>query len=80
MLKYVLKELAAPGEIKKSGSVIVGTKIPASRINEKVKKYTEEFVLCKECGKPDTTVMKEGAYLFLKCAACGAKYSIKARI
>ena len=33
MLKFVLRELATPGEIKKSGSVIVGSKVPASRIN-----------------------------------------------
>jgi translation initiation factor 2 subunit 2 len=80
MLKFILKELATPGEIKKSGSVMVGTKVPASRINDKIKKYAEEFVLCKECCKPDTKIMKEGQFLFLKCTACGAKYSIKSRI
>ena len=32
MLKFVLRELAAPGEIKKSGGVIIGTKVPSSRI------------------------------------------------
>ena len=34
LLKFVLRELATPGELKKSGSVIIGTKVPASRINE----------------------------------------------
>ena len=33
LLKYVLKELATPGEIKKSCALILGTKVPASRIN-----------------------------------------------
>ena len=80
ILKYILKELATPGEIKKNGSVIIGTKVSASRINESIKKYAEEFVLCKECGKPDTKTLKEGPFLFLKCSACGAKYSIKSRI
>ena len=45
LLKYVLKELATPGEIKKSGSLIMGTKISASRINEKIRQYANEFVL-----------------------------------
>ncbi len=80
MLKYILKELATPGEIKKSGSVIVGTKVSAVKINEKVRKYAEEFVLCKECGKPDTKILREGQFSFVKCMACGAKYSIKSRI
>src|SRR3989338_3333748 len=80
LLKYVLKELATPGEIKKSGSVIVGTKVPASRINEKIRKYANEYVLCTECGKPDTKIMKEVDFASLKCMACGAKHPVKARI
>lgn len=80
MLKYVLRELATPGEIKKSGSVIIGTKISASRINEKIKQYANEFVLCSECGKPDTKIEKEGDLSFLKCTACGARNRIKAKI
>ena len=80
MLKYVLRELATPGEIKKSGSVIIGTKISASRINEKIKQYVHEFVLCTECGKPDTKIEKDGDFSFLKCMACGARHPIKAKI
>ena len=78
--KYLLRELATPGEIKKSGSVIIGTKISASRINEKIRQYANEFVLCLECGKPDTKIEKEGSILFLKCTACGARHPIKSRI
>jgi translation initiation factor 2 subunit 2 len=79
VLKYVLKELAAPGELKKNG-VIFGSKMPASRINEKIEKYVEEFVLCKECRKPDTKLLREGNFLFMKCMACGAKTSVKAKV
>ena len=79
LLKFVLKELATPGEIKKS-FVIFGTKIPASRINEKLEQYAEIYVLCKDCGKPDTKLSKEGEILFMKCMACGARHSVKTRI
>lgn len=80
LLKYVLKELAAPGEIKKSDSVIIGTKIAAGRINEKIRQYANEFVLCYECGKPDTKIEKENNLSYLKCTACGARHIIKSRI
>ena len=80
MLKFILKEIAAPGEIKKSGSVIIGSKVPASKINEKIRKYAYDFVLCPECGKPDTKIIKEGNINFLKCLACGSKKAIKLRI
>ena len=80
MLKYVLRELASPGEIKKSGSVIIGSKVPASRINEKIKQYASSYVFCYECGKPDTKIEKEGDFSFLKCTACGARHVIKSKI
>lgn len=80
MLKFVLRELATPGEIKKSGSVIIGTKVPASRINEKIKQYSDSYVFCYECGKPDTKIEKEGNFSFLKCTACGARHVIKSKI
>ena len=80
MLKFVLRELATPGEIKKSGSVIVGSKVPASRINEKINQYANSFVFCYECGKPDTKIEKEGNLSFIKCMACGARHSIKSKI
>ncbi len=80
MLKFVLRELAAPGEIKKSGSVIIGTKVPASRINEKIKQYANLFVFCPECGKPDTKIEKEKTFTFIKCMACGAKHTVKTKI
>lgn len=80
MLKFVLRELASPGEIKKSGSVIIGSKVPASRINEKIKQYASSYVFCYECGKPDTKIEKEGDFSFLKCTACGARHVIKSKI
>ena len=80
LLKFVLRELATPGEIKKSGSVMIGTKVPASRVNEKIKQYANSFVFCYECGKPDTKIEKEGNLSYIKCQACGARHSIKSKV
>lgn len=79
MLKYVLKELATPGELKKS-ALMIGTKVPATRINEKISAYAKEYVLCPECGKPDTKILKEDKFMFIKCTACGAKKPVKVRV
>ena len=79
LLKYLQKELAAPGDVK-SGILILGSKIAASRINEKIKQYAHEFVLCPECGKPDTEIKREGDFAFLKCSACGKKQPVKSKI
>jgi translation initiation factor 2 subunit 2 len=79
LLKYVQKELATPGEMIKA-SVIFGTKLPAGKINEKIKQYADEFVFCKTCGKPDTKLTKEVNVYFIVCQACGAKNSVQSRI
>lgn len=76
ILKYLLKELATPGEMKGS-LLILKTKVAASKINEKINKYAAEFVLCPECGKPDTKLDKERNITYLRCMACGAKHAVK---
>src|SRR3989338_1712753 len=59
MLKYLLRELATPGDIR-NGRLVLGTKTIASKINQKIKEYADEFVFCHECGKPDTDIKKDG--------------------
>ncbi len=79
LLKYLLRELAAPGNID-GQRLILGKKISSSLINEKIEKYANEFVICKDCKKPDTQLFKEERVLMLKCMACGAKHPIMSKI
>lgn len=78
LLKYILKELAAPGEIK-NNLLIIGTKLSSGKINEKISNYVDTFVICKTCGKPDTKLLKEGNNDVLKCQACGASKIITSK-
>jgi translation initiation factor 2 subunit 2 len=75
ILKYLLKELATPGDLKSTG-LLIGTKVSANLVNTKIKAYTDKYVLCKECGKPDTELSDEKGIFFLRCKACGAKYPV----
>ena len=79
ILKYLLRELAAPGSID-GQRLILGKKINSAIINEKIEKYANEFVICKDCKKPDSQLLKEGRVLMLKCMACGAKHPIMSKI
>src|SRR3989344_8672402 len=76
LLKYLLRELATPGKFM-GERVIFGTKVAASIINKKIKKYASEFVFCSECGKPDTILLEEKGIMYLKCQACGVKKPVK---
>jgi len=79
ILKFILKELATAGEIKNT-YVMFNNKIAASKINEKIEKFSNLFVICKECGKPETKLIKENNINIIKCQACGAKYTVSYRI
>ena len=79
VLKYLLKVLAAPGIIK-NGRFIIGSKISASKINSAIRNYANEYVLCPECGKPETKIEKEHNQRVLRCLACGARNVISGRI
>tara|TARA_Y100000034_G_scaffold117403_1_gene156795 strand:+ start:191 stop:640 length:450 start_codon:yes stop_codon:yes gene_type:complete len=76
LLKYLLRELAAPGKVVR-GRVVLGTKVSATKINKKIKKYISEFVFCADCGKPDTELIEEKGISHLKCLACGSKKPVK---
>ena len=79
LLKYILRELGTPGDIKKKG-VIIGRKVSASMVNEKIHQYAKEFVICKECKKPDTKLVKEDRMMFIRCLACGARHPVKTKL
>ena len=68
---FLLKELASRGDIEK-GRAIIERPMKDEMINDKIKKYTNEFVLCKECGKPDTKIDTIEGHTALRCMACGA--------
>lgn len=77
--KFLLRELATPGQMEGDRLVLMN-KVPSIKINQKIEQYASEFVICRECGKPDTEIVKEDRLAFLKCLACGAKHSIRSKI
>ena len=77
--KFMLKELAASGQ-KEGDRLVLNIKVPSGKINQKIEQYVKEFVLCKECGKPDTELLKEDRLMFIRCLACGAKHSVRGKI
>ena len=77
--KFLLKELATFGQ-KEGDKLVLNNKIPSVKINQKIEEYANEFVLCRECKKPDTEIIKEDRLSFLRCLACGAKHSIRSKI
>jgi translation initiation factor 2 subunit 2 len=75
--KFMLKELAAAGQ-KEGDRLVLNIKVPSAKINQKIEQYAKEFVICKECGKPDTELEKDSDIrtTIIHCLACGAKHPV----
>ncbi len=76
---FLLKELATSGQIE-GDRLVLNNRIPSSKINEKIESYIKEFVICKECQKPDTELKREDRITFIHCLACGAKHPVRGKI
>ena len=73
--KFLTKELASLGKIE-NDRFIFSRKISPNQVQEKFNLYVKKYVLCNQCGKPDTEIIKQDNLLFIHCLACGAKQSL----
>ncbi|MBI3190534.1 translation initiation factor IF-2 subunit beta [archaeon] len=76
LAKFLFKELATPGTVS-GDELLLQSKISSSIISQRINDYINEFVMCKECGKPDTTLVKKDYFVVIKCEACGAQRTLK---
>lgn len=76
LMKFLTKELAVPASTSE-GRIILTGKFSEGQIRNSIENYIKEFVLCKECGKPDTKFKEMQGIKMLKCEACGAMTSMK---
>jgi translation initiation factor 2 subunit 2 len=67
----IQRELGTNGQFDAGRSRFNGT-FSSDDFDEAIRSYTEEFVICSECGLPDTHLETEGRTQMLRCEACGA--------
>jgi translation initiation factor 2 subunit 2 len=75
-MKYLLRELGVAGGAQGTQAVFQG-KFSNTIVNERIRRYVEEFVLCRECKKPDTKLERRERVYMLRCEACGARTSVR---
>ncbi len=78
ILAYLLKELGTAGT-SDGKRVIFKGKVPTDQIKDRLDNYVSTYVLCSECMRPDTKLVKDGRTLILECDACGAHRPVKVR-
>jgi translation initiation factor 2 subunit 2 len=73
LLKFLQDELGTSAHIDESDRARLTGEFNERRIREAVEAYTEQYVICSECGLPDTNIEREQGAEILQCAACGAR-------
>jgi len=73
--KFLEKNVGFPGKVEGDRIVFAG-KVSSMKIEEKLKEYVKEFIICQECGKYDTELIKENDFYFVHCIVCGAKHAV----
>ncbi len=76
LAKHLAREFAT-SSTEERGRLCLQGKFSRGMINREMETYVKEFVLCEECGKPDTKLIKEGRILIKVCEACGARVAVK---
>lgn len=73
--KYLIKEVGTSGTHDSQHLVMKG-QFRQPQIQDRFDAFLDEFVLCSECKRPDTKILREDRINFLVCEACGARRSI----
>lgn len=74
--KIVAQNLATSASENKKQLVLLG-KFSKELLNKQLKDYTIKYVICSECSRPDTNLIKNGRIWTIICEACGARHSVK---
>lgn len=77
LVPIILRELGTAGSYE-GGRLVLQGKVSAEQMQTRLSKYVETFVICGECGRPDTHLVKEDRTTVVKCDACGAHRPVKA--
>ena len=76
LLKFFLGNVGTAGDIV-GGRIVFQGKIPTRTIQDKLNEYVDTYVICSECNRPDTHLVKKGRTSLIRCDACGAFRSIR---
>jgi translation initiation factor 2 subunit 2 len=74
--KFLTKELGSYSVVS-GDRLVFNKKLFGKKIGDAVKRYAADYVLCPQCGKPDTHFNTMEGVKILKCEACGAWKPVK---
>lgn len=77
LVPLLLREIGTAGSYD-GGRLVLQAKVSEDNLQNRLEKYVKTYVICGECGRPDTHLAKEDRVTIVKCDACGAHRPVKA--
>jgi translation initiation factor 2 subunit 2 len=78
VIGFLAREIGCPGVLELPRAYLK-SKVSRDAIQQRLREYTEKYVICSECKRPDTHLSKEGRFMVLICEACGAQRPVTMR-
>ena len=78
VIGYLAKEFGCPGVLDLPRGVLK-SRLTKDQLLQRIKEYTQKYVICSECKRPDTHLSKDGRLTLLICEACGAQRPVTMR-
>ncbi|KAI1133265.1 domain found in IF2B/IF5-domain-containing protein [Nemania abortiva] len=76
---YLFTELGTTGSVDGSKRLVIRGRFQQKQLESMLRKYIIEYVTCRTCKSPDTTLEKgENRLYFMTCNSCGSRRSVTA--
>lgn len=78
LLAYMSAELGTTGNLQDGGRLVIKGRFTSDGIENVLRRYMREYVMCSSCRSPDTVLMRDAntRLYFLQCESCGATRSV----
>lgn len=76
VIQYLFTELGTVGSVDGSQRLVIRGRFQPAQIEKVLRKYIVEYVTCKTCRSPQTSLTKENRIYFMTCESCGSTRSV----
>ena len=78
VIQFLFAELGTIGSVDGSQRLVIRGRFQPKQIENVLRRYITEYVICKACKRPETKLSKENRIFFVTCEKCGSQRSVSA--
>ncbi|KIS70018.1 putative translation initiation factor eIF2 beta subunit (isoform B) [Mycosarcoma maydis] len=78
VIQFLFAELGTIGSVDGSQRLVIRGRFQPKQIENVLRRYITEYVICKTCKRPETKLTKENRIFFVTCEKCGSQRSVSA--